>query len=70
MFTGDGTFYVLVLELNNIRLYEQTRHSIVEINIKDVIPHRLEDSVGYDYEKRNSSILQGSRQRSHDNLKG
>tara|TARA_R110000744_G_scaffold10486_6_gene32601 strand:- start:597 stop:1751 length:1155 start_codon:yes stop_codon:yes gene_type:complete len=52
MFTGDGTFYVLVLELNNIRLYEQTRHSIVEINIKDVIPHRLEDSVGYDYEPK------------------
>ena len=52
MFTGDGTFYVLVLELNNIRLYEQTRHSIVEINIKDVTPHRLEDSVGYDYEPK------------------
>ena len=52
MFNGDGTFYVLVLELNNIRLYEQTRHSITEITIKDVIPHRLEDSVGYDYEPK------------------
>ena len=52
MFTGDGTFYVLVLELTNIRLYEQTRHSITEITIKDVTPRRLEDSVGYDYEPK------------------
>ena len=52
MFSGDGTFYVLTLELENIKLYEQTRDSITEISIEDVIPARLEDRVGYDYEPK------------------
>jgi len=52
MFNGDGTFYVLALELENIKLYEQTRDSITEVSIEDVIPARMEDRVGYDYEPK------------------
>lgn len=52
MFAGDGTFYVMALELENIKLYENTRHSITEVIIEDAIPARLEERVGYDYEQK------------------
>ena len=52
MFTGDGTFYVLSLELEEVKLYEQTRDSITEIIIDDLIPASLEERVGYDYEQK------------------
>jgi hypothetical protein len=53
MFVGDGSFFVLALELEKIKLYEQTRHTTAEIVIKDLVPERLEDRVGYDYEQKN-----------------
>lgn len=53
IFTGDGHFYVLVLELENVKLYEQTRHSISNVIIDDLIPSRLEERVGYDFEQKN-----------------
>ena len=53
MFTGDGHFYVLALELEDVKLYEQTRHSITEVIIEDLIPSRLEERVGYDHEQKN-----------------
>ena len=52
MFIGDGMFYVLALELDNVKLYEQTRHSIVEVDVEDLIPARMEEQVGYDYEPK------------------
>jgi hypothetical protein len=52
MFTGDGSFYVLALELEEVKLYEQTRHSIAEVVVDDLIPSRMEDRVGYDYEPK------------------
>ncbi len=52
MFTGDGNFYVLALELEEVKLYEQTRHSIAEVVVDDLIPSRMEDRVGYDYEPK------------------
>ncbi len=52
MFTGDGPFFVLSLELEKVKLYKQTRHSSTEIGIEDVIPSRMEESVGYDYEQK------------------
>ncbi len=52
IFTGDGNFYVLALELEEVRLYEQTRHSIAEVVVDDLIPSRMEDRVGYDYEPK------------------
>lgn len=53
LFVGDGEFYLMLLELDNVALYECTRHSFTEINITDLIPEKMEDSVGYDYEEKN-----------------
>ncbi|MDT7827437.1 hypothetical protein RQM65_02010 [Pricia sp. S334] len=53
MFTGDGTYYVLALEQNYVKLYEQTRHSITDVEIDDLVPASLQDKVGHDYEPKN-----------------
>jgi hypothetical protein len=60
MFTGDGTFYVLALELETVKLYEYTRHSIVDVVIDDLVPSRMEDRVGYDYEQKSLQYKSGA----------
>ena len=45
-------FYLLSLELENIRLFRGSRSGMEEIPIEDRIPDRLEDRVGYDYEQK------------------
>lgn len=52
MFVGDGSFYLLTLQLENVKLYEMTKHSVTEIKINHLIPERLEESVGYDFEEK------------------
>jgi hypothetical protein len=52
LFNGDGLFYLLTLKQDEVSLYEGTRHSITEITVTDLIPSRLEDRVGYDYEQK------------------
>lgn len=59
MLSGAGTFYVLALELERIRLFEGNRETFTELNIRDLIPGRLEERVGYDYEEK------GLQYRSH-----
>jgi hypothetical protein len=45
-------FYLLSLELENIRLFRGSQSGMEEIPIEDRIPERLEDRVGYDYEQK------------------
>ena len=54
MFNGDGRFYLLHLQMDEVKLYEATRYSIGEVKVDDLTPNRLEDRVGYDYEEKNS----------------
>lgn len=54
MFNGDGRFYLLHLQLDEVKLYEATRYSIGEVKIDDLTPDQLEDRVGYDFEDKNS----------------
>ena len=53
LFVGDGSFYLMTLELGNVKLYECTHHSFTEIIVDDLIPERKQDRVGYDYEEKN-----------------
>ena len=50
LFSGDGSFLLLAIALDKIELYECSRHQFSRIRIKDRIPKRLEETVGYDYE--------------------
>lgn len=52
MFSGDTRFYLLELQLDRVKLYEGNMYSIGEVNVKDLVPARLEDRVGYDYEEK------------------
>lgn len=53
LFTGNGRFYLLELQIFNVALYEATRYSIGKVDVEDLTPDRLEDRVGYDYEEKN-----------------
>ncbi len=50
--TGDGKFYVLSLQLEDVKLFEATKHSITPIEIDDLTPSRLEERVGFDYKDK------------------
>lgn len=43
--TGDGTFHVLALSQNHVRLFEATRDDIAEVELTEV-PRSLEDALG------------------------
>ncbi len=53
IFVDDGEFYLMVLELGDVKLYECTQHSFTEIIIDDLIPESKQDRVGYDFEEKN-----------------
>ncbi|WP_372917545.1 hypothetical protein [Salegentibacter sp.] len=52
LFSGDGRFYLLSLQVENVELYEASKHSIIPKETDDLIPSQLEDRVGYDYEEK------------------
>ncbi len=52
MFSGDGRFYLLSLQVENVELFEASKYSITPVKIDDLTPARLEDTVGYDYEEK------------------
>ncbi len=52
MFNNDGFFFILALNQQHVKLYEASEHTIGEIYIEDLVPQRLEDAVGYDYEEK------------------
>ncbi len=59
LFSDNGKFYLLTLSLKNVRLFEGSRHAIIEIDAEDVLPGRLEDVVGYDYEEKSLQFRTG-----------
>jgi hypothetical protein len=59
-FNDDGRFYILALSLQHAKLFECSRHTVTEVNIVDLVPERLEDVVGYDYQEK--SLQQRSGQ--------
>lgn len=51
-FNGDGKFYILALSLKRVRLFECTRDSINRVDISGIVPQKLEETVGYDYQQK------------------
>ncbi|MCF8218481.1 MAG: hypothetical protein K9I29_08555 [Bacteroidales bacterium] len=52
LFNNDRRFYILALNLKQVKLYEASRFSINEIKIDDLVPKNVQDVVGYDYEQK------------------
>jgi hypothetical protein len=51
-FNDDERFYILSLKLDDVKFYVSTRDNIKKVHISNLIPSRLEDSVGYEYEQK------------------
>ena len=60
---GDGQFYVLALSQNDVRMFECSRASVREVEMKN-IPHSLAEAMQYDDPQRqlqqHSNTLQGT----------
>lgn len=52
LFNNDRRFFILALNLKQVKLYEASRFSINEIKIDDLVPQNVQDVVGYDYEQK------------------
>ena len=62
MFTDNDTFYLLTLSQNKNKLYEATKNEIAELLTEDVLPNKLEDSVGRDVKQKSLQIRSGQSQ--------
>ena len=49
---APGNFSLLSLELERIRFFKGNRYGLEEIDIRDLVPARKEDRVGYDFEQK------------------
>jgi len=58
-FTGDGEFYLLSLNQNNIKLYQCSQYTIEEIELKDT-PKSLSEALKYDVFEKQTSGHSGS----------
>lgn len=51
-YTDDEKFYILSLQIEDVKLYEATKYTIAEIEIDDLTPSKLEERVGFDYKEK------------------
>jgi hypothetical protein len=52
LFNDYGHYYLLTLKKDEVRFYEGNKYGLAELDVKDAVPSRLEDAVGYDYEEK------------------
>jgi hypothetical protein len=55
----DCKFYMLALSLNYVRIYECYPYQLTELEIEDLVPEKLEEAVGYDYQEKNLQFRMG-----------
>jgi hypothetical protein len=56
-------FYLLAISMGKVKLYEGFPHNIHEIEINDLVPERLEEAVGFDFEQKHLNYRAGSDER-------
>ncbi|MCB2208047.1 MAG: hypothetical protein KQH67_07085 [Bacteroidetes bacterium] len=59
LFNGDGKFFLLNISLKGVKFYEGTRHTITRVFIDDLVPEKLEEVVGYDYQNKTLQFRSG-----------
>ena len=50
--TGDGRYNILSIQLEDVKLYEASKFSIMPVEIDELTPSRLEERVGFDYKEK------------------
>lgn len=59
LLSDDGRFYLLAISQKRVRLFESTRFTIREVDLRDV-PQSVQDVVGYDWEERSLQFHTGT----------
>lgn len=54
--SANHKFYVLALQLEEVKLYKATEFSFSEVQVKDDVPANINDVVGYDYEEKHLQV--------------
>jgi len=54
--SANHKFYVLALQLEEVKLFEATEFSFSEVSVKDHVPANINDVVGYDYEEKHLQV--------------
>ncbi|WP_282049573.1 hypothetical protein [Maribacter aquivivus] len=49
MYHNDGTYYLLELSRDYVKLYKASRYQFKDLFVEDFAPKRLEEAVGFDY---------------------
>ena len=60
LFMGDGNFFLLVLNFHEVKFFKGNRDKLDEIQLKDMLPQRMEEVVGFDYRQKFLGIHSGS----------
>ncbi|SDS33550.1 hypothetical protein [Christiangramia echinicola] len=50
--TGDVKYNILSIQLEDVKLYEASKFSIMPVEIDELTPSRLEERVGFDYKEK------------------
>jgi len=50
--TGDARYNILAIQLEDVKLYEASKFSIMPVDIDELTPSRLEERVGFDYKEK------------------
>lgn len=56
LFSYDSRFHLLTLKKDSVRLYKGDKYAMDEVDISTLVPSRLEDVVGYDYEQKQVQV--------------
>jgi hypothetical protein len=55
----DGKYYLLALSLSEVKFFEGFPHQIDEVEVQDLLPDQLEDTVGYDFKEKHLQYRSG-----------
>jgi hypothetical protein len=63
-YINDGVkFYLLAISLHGVKFFEGYPHQITEVEVKDLLPQRLEEVVGFDFEEKHLQYRSGNDDR-------
>ena len=60
VFMGNGNFYLLTLNFQDVKFYRGNRDQLAEVPLPVVLPQRREEVVGFDYEPKVLGVHSGS----------
>ncbi len=56
-------FYLLAISMGGVKFFEGFPHQIHEVEVKDLLPERLEEAVGYDFAEKHLNFRSGQDDR-------